>query len=144
MTEDRRAFIVHFPAKSGKTQFARRICQVRSDTYYLDLQAYFLEHPELPPIGDWDFEMLRKFLLGFNVLQSIIVVDNPDFLFNTWDREQKKEFLNWINRGLRSPNPTQKTFTFFLQDDPDILSANFDLNVHHEPRLLALNFFEVL
>ena len=144
MAEDRRAFLVHFSAKSGKTQFARRISQVRSDVYYLDLQSYFLENADLPPTGDCDVDTLKKLLLGLKVTQPVIVVDNPDFLFNTWDRSQKNEFLQWINKALRSPAHTQKTFAFFFQDDPVILSATFDKNAQHEPRILSLNSFDSL
>jgi hypothetical protein len=144
MAEDRRAFVVHFPARSGKTQYAQRISQLRRDIYYLDLQAYFLEHHELPPIVDCDVEVLKKLLLGLKVSQSVILVDNPDFLFNTWDKGEKNEFLRWVNRALRSPTHTQKTFVFFFQDDPDFLSLSFDANTHREPRLLPLNSFDAL
>jgi len=46
-TEDRRAFIVHNPARSGKTQFAREIANTRPDVFYLDLQQYFIDHPQV-------------------------------------------------------------------------------------------------
>ena len=144
MAEDRRAFVVHFPARSGKTQFARRIRQVRSDAHYLDLQAYFLENTELPSIGDCDADFLKKMLLGIKVARPVIIVDNSDFLFNTWDRKQKTDFFSWLNRALRSPNPTPKTFVFFIQDDSDILFVSFDTNTHREPRILPLNSFDSL
>jgi hypothetical protein len=142
MAEDRRAFVVHFPAKSGKTQFARRVSQVREDVYYLDLQSYFLEHTELTPIGDFDVEVFKKLLLGLTVNQPVIIVDNPDFLLNTWDKAQKNEFLKWLGQGLRSPNPTQKSFAFFMQDDPVLLSISVKENTYHEPRLFSLDVLD--
>jgi hypothetical protein len=144
MAEDRRAFIVHFPAIGGKTQFARRVCQLRADTYYLDLQANFLENHQLPPIADCDPTLLKKLLLGLKVPAPVVLVDNPDFLFNTWDTGQKSEFLNMVNRALRSPSITPKTFVFFFQDDSAILSARFEPNIHGEARILPLDFFDAL
>ena len=64
--EDRRAFVIHYPAKSGKTSFARRICETRNDARLLDLQRYFLEHPELPPVQQCDASMLDNLLLSLD------------------------------------------------------------------------------
>ena len=144
MAEDRRAFVVHFPARSGKTQYTQRVSQLRNDVYYIDLQTYFLEKKDLPPIEDCDVEVVKNLLLDLKVSQPVIIVDNPDFLFNTWGRNEKSEFLKWVNRALRSPTHTQKTFVFFFQDDPEFLSLSFDVNTHQEPRLLPLNFFDAL
>ena len=41
-----RACIIHAPAMSHKTELGRRIRDALG-AYLLDLQAYFLEHPEL-------------------------------------------------------------------------------------------------
>jgi hypothetical protein len=142
MAEDRRAFVIHHPAKSGKTRFAHRICELRSDVHYLDLQKYFLENENVPPVSDCDPDTIKKLLLQLKVSQPIIIVDNPDFLFNTWDQEEKLNFLSWLNRTLRSPAMTEKTFVVILQDDPALSSITFDKNFHREERLLPLNHFD--
>jgi len=140
-TEDRRAFIIHFPAKSGKTQFARRVQETWPDVYLLDLQAYFASQPDPPPIHRFDFQALRRLLLSLDVPQSVIVVDNPDFLFNTWHPEEKRALLNWVRVELRSPADTAKTFVFIIQDDDVLARADF-WNAYGEPRVIALNMFE--
>lgn len=141
--EDRRAFVVHYGAKTGKTRFARRVCETRGDAYLLDLLAYFLDHPELPPIQKCDFDVLKELLLKLNVAQDVILVDNADFLFNTWRREEKQRLLNWLQVQLRSPAVTRKTFVFFIQTD-DIIAAADLRNSANEPRVLPLNAFDAL
>lgn len=141
--EDRRAFIIHYHAKSGKTQFAHRICAIRQDVYLLDLQAYFLKHPELTHIGQFNFENLQYLLLALNVPQSVIIVDNTDFLFNTWEKRDKTDFTDWLRQQLRSPGVTDKTFIFMVQSDPFFESLRIT-NSYQEPRVLPLNAFEAL
>jgi len=141
--EDKRAVVIHYPAKSGKTLFARRICETRKDAYLLDLQRYFLDHPELLPIHKCDLTKLQGILLSINVSESVLVVDNPDFLFNTWDEGEKDAFLYWLRVQLRSPVVTEKTMVFIIQDDELLARADFR-NSHGEPRVLALNEFDAL
>lgn len=142
-TEDCRAFIIHFPPCRGKSAFARRLAETREDLYYLDLLAYFLEHPELPRVGKFDFKALSALLLKLAVPQPAILVDNLDFLLNTWKAEEKQALLAWIQNGLRSPAMTRKTFIFLIQDEGLISAAVFH-NTYHEPRVLALDLFEAV
>lgn len=142
MAEDRRAFVIHYPAKNGKTQFAIRISTSHPNIYYRDLQKYFLEKPDLPTISDCDPTFMKNMLLKIKVQQPIILVDNVDFLLNTWDKDEKKELFGWLNRTLRSPAMTEKTFGIILQDDPVLSSYSFDKNNYGEERSLPLNFFD--
>lgn len=141
--EDRRAFIIHYPARSGKTRFARRICETRQDACLLDLLVYFLDHPQLPPIQQCGVDALQGLLLGLDVPQSVVVVDNSDFLLNTWSAEEKRRLFNWLRVQLRSPAVTQKTFIFVIQTD-DIIAAADLRNSYHESRVLALHEFDAL
>ena len=141
--EDRRAFVIHYPAKSGKTSFARRICETRQDAYLLDLQHYFLEHPELPPIQRCGVTALKNLLLSLKRPERVLVVDNPDFLLNTWSNEEKVTFVNWLRVELRSPADTEKTLVFVIQSDDVIATADMR-NSYGEPRVLALNQFDAL
>lgn len=140
-TEDRRAFIVHYPAKSGKTQFAREICEQREDAHLLDLQAYFLQHPELSPIRRLDFTKFKDLLLSLDMREDVILVDNVDFLFNTWRKKDKEKFSNWLKHQLRTPGDTKKTFIFVFQTDPFIENIIL-VNSNQESRVLPMNEFE--
>jgi hypothetical protein len=141
--EDRRAFVIHYPAKSGKTSFARRICETRQDAYLLDLQGYFREHPELPAIQQCNPSVLKNLLLSLDRSERVLVVDNPDFLLNTWSKEEKRTLVHWLRYDLRSPVVTDVTFVLVIQTD-DIIANSDMFNSRDEPRVLALNQFDAL
>lgn len=141
--EDKRAFIVHYPAKSGKTSFAKRAAAQRAGIYYLDLQQAFLKQPDLPKITQCGFGFLKEYLLGLQVTEEFILIDNPDFLFNTWKSEDKQALLHWMKVQLRSPGVTEKTFAFFIQSDEILATAQFN-NSSGQPRILPLNEFEAI
>lgn len=141
--EDRRAFIVHAPACAGKSAFARKVQVARQDAYLLDLQKTFLQSDDLPPIQTFGDKMLRSLLLNLTVTASIILVDNMDFLWNTWRSDDRKNFLNWIGVQLRSPAVTTKTFVFFLQSDPQLQTMPLPDSKRHS-RVHALSEFSAL
>lgn len=142
-TEDRRAFIIHAPAVNGKTYFARRIVEMRQDAYLFDLQKYFLENPGLPPVHHVGLDELLEMLLKVETDKSVIVVDHADFLFNTWNREKKEQYVNFIRRQLRSPRDTIKTFIFMMQSNSQMSTTQFQ-NSHGEARILKLSEFDAL
>lgn len=142
-SEDKRAFIIHYPANSGKTGFARRAADLRPGIHYLDLQGTFLNHPNLPPIPQCGFVFLKDFLLGLQIPEEFVIVDNLDFLINTWKLEEKQALLYWIKVQLRSPGITEKTFIFIIQSDELLATAQFK-NSSGQPRVLPLNEFEAI
>lgn len=142
MAEDRRAFIVHYPAATGKTAFAKRISETRSDTYLFDFQQYWLDHSELSPEA-LNFEAFKGVLLSIIVPEPVVLVDNLDILFNIWRDKDKDAFLHWIRIGLRSPRDTDKTFVFMLQTDSAFVNADIK-NSQSESRVLSLDAFDAL
>ena len=142
-SEDKRAFIVHYPAKSGKTAFAKGAAAQRANIHYLDLQETFLQRSDLPRINQCGFDFFKEFLRGLQVAKEFILIDNPDFLFNTWKTQEKQDFLHWLIGQLRSPGDTDKTFIFFIQSDETLSVAQFN-NSCGQPRVLPLNEFEVI
>ena len=141
--EDRRAFIIHATPVSGKTYFAKRIVETRTDAFLFDLQKYFLENPGLPPVHQVGADELRDILLKVETDKNVIVVDHPDFIFNTWSRQEKKGFVNFIQVQLRSPRDTLKTYVFVMQSDSQMTQAQFH-NSYREPRVVKLSEFNAL
>jgi len=142
-SEDKRAFIVQYPAKSGKTSFAKRAAAKRAGIFYLDLQEAFLKQPDLPKMTQCGFDFLKEYLLGLQVKEEFVLIDNPDFLFNIWKTEDKQALLHWMKVQLRSPSVTEKTFAFFIQSDEILATAQFN-NSCGQPRILPLNEFEAI
>ena len=138
-----RACIIHAPAMSHKTELGRRIRDALG-AYLLDLQAYFLEHPELAErIDRFRPGDLEKLLLKLDVSESIVVVDNVDFLLNTWTRRHLEEFVAMVDLRLKSPGVTDKTFVFMVQSNPVILKHEVT-NTRGRPRILPRDAFYAL
>ena len=138
-----RACIIHAPAMSHKTELGRRIRDALG-AYQLDLQAYFLEHPELAErIDRFRPGDLEKLLLKLDVSESIVVVDNVDFLLNTWTRRHLEEFVAMVDLRLKSPGVTDKTFVFMVQSNPVILKHEVT-NTRSQPRILPCDAFYAL
>lgn len=142
-TESYRAVVIYGPAMSGKTQLARRMRDLL-DAYLLDLQAHFLNDPDLcARIDRYRPRDLEALLLGLDVPQSLVVVDNPDFLINTWTSRHKGEFVAMVEHRLRSPGVTGKTFVFLIQTDPAI-TRHRPTNTRGQPRILPMDAFYAL
>ncbi len=143
-TQDKRAFIIHYQAMGGKTRFARRACQLRADLYYLDLLEHFHAHPDLPPLRSFDLKALQGLLLRLPCPPETyaVLVDQADFLFNTWSTSEKNLLIDWLRNSLRSPSVTEKTFVFFIQTDGVLSAAS--LSNARGSRVLALPEFDAL
>jgi hypothetical protein len=142
-SEDKRSFIIHFPAITGKTTFAKKAASLLPDIHYLDLQKLFVSTKDFPLLKECGVDFLKNFLINLGSPEDVVLIDNPDFLLNTWSTSQKKSFIQWIKLQLRSPSITNKTFIFMIQSDDVLTNANFN-NSHGQPRVLALNEFEAL
>ena len=138
-----RAFVIHAPAMAGKTDLARSMERILG-TYLLDLQELFLSNPELSARIDRfrprDFESL---LLGLEVPQNVVVVDNFDFLLAVWTSQMKREFMDMVDLRLKSPDTTSKTFVFLIQDDPVIMNYPFTLT-QRQQRVFPLQAIKAL
>ncbi|MGA9350779.1 MAG: hypothetical protein WBW48_18515 [Anaerolineae bacterium] len=142
-TESYRAFIIHGPAMSGKTRLAQRMVDVLG-AYVLDLQAHFVAHRDLcARIDRYRPRDLERLLLALDVPESLVVVDNLDFLLNTWSPHHKRELVAMIDRRLRSPRDTDKTFAFLIQTDPVIVRHELT-NTRGQPRILPIDAFYAL
>lgn len=142
-TESYRAFIIHGPAMSGKTRLARRMRDVLG-AYVLDLQAHFVAHPDLcARIDRYRPRDLERLLLALDVPESLVVVDNLDFLLNTWSPRHKREFVAMVDQRLRSPGVTDETFAFLIQTDPLIVRHKFT-NTRGQLRILPIDAFYAL
>jgi hypothetical protein len=142
-TERYRAFIIHGPAMSGKTRLAGRLGD-ELDAYVLDLQTYFVDRPDLGArIDRFRPRDLERLLLSLDVPQSLVAVDNPDFLINTWTPRHKREFVAMVDRRLHSPTVTDKTFVFLIQTDAQIVRHELT-NTRGQPRMLPIDAFYAL
>ena len=138
-----RAFIIHAGAMEGKTALAQRMRDVLG-AHLLNLQAYFLTHSELAEAIDrFRPDDLRELLLHIDVPENVIVVDNMDFLLNTWSDRHLKAIVDMVDLGLKSPDTTDKTFVLMMQTAPVLLRRRLT-NSRRQPRIFHRDAFYAL
>ena len=145
--EDRQAFIIHFPALSGKTQFIKKACQAIPGMHYVDLLEHTLADTNLSSTERIEVNGFMDLILEIDKSlpdqTKALVIDQGDFMFNTWDADEKQEFLHWLRVPLRTPSVAKRTFIFVIQTDGILSSAKLD-NTRSQSRILALNEFDAL
>ena len=145
--EDRQAFIVHYPALSGKTRFIEKACQVILGLHYVNWLEYILAKPALTSLEKINPSQFEKELLEIDKSLgdelSAVMIDQGDAMFNTWDADEKQEFLHWLRVPLRTPGLVNRTFVFIIQTD-GVLSSAVLTNTLNQSRILALNELDAL
>ena len=145
--EDRQAFIIHYPALRGKTQFIHKACQVIPRLHYVDWLEFVLSNPGFSSLEKIDLIKFQQMLLDLDKSLpeniSALVIDQGDFMFNTWDADEKQEFMHWLRISLRTPSVAKRTFIFMIQTDGQ-LSVAVLTNAQNQSRILALSEFDAL
>ena len=132
--ESFRGFFIVGRANSGKSRFARKVSE-QAPGYYLNLLELFLKRSDLAEnIDTFRPEHLERLLLEMEIA-SLIIVDDIDFLLNTWTNRTKDEFVNRFLR-LRS-GVTDKIFCFVAQEDDVFEKVEFR-NTMGQSRILNL------
>ena len=123
-----RVVFLHGPAQSGKTRFAKTLAR-ELGAEYLNLLVEFLSDASL-------VEQIDRFSPGdlvdhclTNAASDIIVVDDLDFLINTWTDDSKREFLSLVE--TLSVGQTNKLIFFVAQTDSGI-------TLNHDPKSRVL------
>lgn len=94
-----RAAIIHTsPEKSpALTDFCKKFCQQKGGKY-LDLLEFFIQSPTLSEAIDrFSPENLRMLLIEQSRGETLLVLDRPDFLLDTWRNSERQDFYRLIN-----------------------------------------------
>lgn len=136
-TEQYRTLMVMGPANCGKTKFAKLVAEKLGNAKYVDMLQLFVNDEELSKSVDtFEVSRLKKYLLALKADEPVIIIDNIDFIVNTWSEREKGEFLNFVDK-LRN-NETKKTFVFFIQEE-DVFGSKLIINSRKENRILRFN-----
>lgn len=140
--EDRQAIVVHGPALSGKTKFVNQLINLNENIFLIDFLSSYIQNPD-PPIHLMGFSAFKEYLLSLEIPDKykIVVIDQLDFLFNTWDRSEKEKFIQWLRTGLRSPSVVKQVYVFFIQTD-DIINKSKLINSLGQNRIIGLEALE--
>lgn len=114
-TERYRAVLVTGPAGCGKSAYAKKLANALS-ARYLDLLNEFVGDGELSSkIDTFDRQKLFDLLKLKAQGEKTIILDNPDFLINTWGDRSRREFCEWLGKLDSVQFPT--VLCVFAQDD---------------------------
>lgn len=136
-----RAFIVHGPARKGKTTFARKLADV-SGGAYIDVLATVAADPALAADVDLlDANFLKRLALEAAAQGAgVIVVDEFDFLMPVWNGDLA--LLVEIARKL-SVSDTQAVIGFVMHTVSALETTTLE-NSKHQSRVLRLDEIQAL
>lgn len=122
-TERYRAVLVTGSAGCGKSDYAKKLADALS-ARYLDLLNEFVEDGELSArIDTFDRQKLFDLLKLKAQGEKILILDNPDFLINTWGDRTRREFCEWLGKldGIQYPT----VLCIFAQDDEAFADVSY-------------------
>lgn len=122
-TERYRAMLITGSPGCGKTKYAKRLAEVLS-ARYLDLLNVFVGDSELSSkIDTFDQQKLLALLKHKANGEKILILDNLDFLINTWGDRSRREFCEWLGKLDSIQYPT--VLCIFVQDDEAFMEMNY-------------------
>lgn len=128
-------FVIYSLPMTGKSTFAKKISK-EYDGYYLDvlseLKDNFTVSTELDTFYPNDF---FQWIAKCGNEKKFVIVDNIDFLINTWREEQEEIFLNLIEK-----EQSNIIYCFILQERKFLLKRKIT-SLSGKNRII--NLFEI-
>ena len=127
--ERRRTFIVHSEPASGKSGHAKQFTRNLGGKY-LDLLERFGKYEKLKNyIDTFDIEALEALLIKEAKGMNLLVVDNMEFLLNTWDENGYNLLFHLLRQTWDSFKPSyQATLGVFLTTNRKIMDLELNTN----------------
>ncbi len=119
LKERYKTFGLFGPAMSGKSELAKKLAD-KTGAVYMDLLAEFVSNSDLRSnIDTFEPQDLKDYLRRVAFNGRLIIVDNIDFLINTWNNLSKEHFLNFIDK-----DEYMMAYCFILQESKFIRESN--------------------
>ena len=122
LNERYKHFIIYGPPKIGKTKLGKRIAALMNGKY-LDLLALFLANDNFAAQIDV-FGPQRLIELIQNEVASFIVIDQLDFLLNTWDDTQFRELMVYVDQNQSKTCCALIMHNYRLLEKEDMIKPN--------------------
>lgn len=125
--ERHRIFIVHSDPASGKSKYARQFAK-DSGSKYLDLLERFGKDERLKSqIDIFGVKDLKALLIEEAKGTNLLIVDNVEFLLNTWDEDRYDLLFGLLHRNWDSFKPSyQATLGVFLTTNRKIMDLELN------------------
>ena len=128
-------FIVYGPACKGKTKAAKKLVD-KTGAIYMDLLDDFVDDSRLKDMIDtFDLQDFKKYLKNKDNVGSLLIIDNMDFLLNTWDESQWETFLKFVEW-----DEVTCVYGFIMQDRKGLADADF---INSQGQKRAINIFDM-
>lgn len=129
-------FIIYSLPMTGRTTFGKRLSE-EFDGYYLDVLSELKDNVEISKEIDTFYpDDFFKWIVKYENEKKFIVVDNIDFLINTWTEEQEEIFLNFIEKDQ------SKIVYLFLIQERKFLFKRSITNILGNNRII--NLFDII
>ncbi|KOA18752.1 hypothetical protein CLHOM_30360 [Clostridium homopropionicum DSM 5847] len=110
LNERYKNFLIHGPALSGKTELARRICE-KYQCKYISLLELLINNKEAKDnIDIFGPSRLIQYIKDITENDKLMVVDQIDFLINTWTDSEVRDFMVFIDK-----NQSESCYIFVMQ-----------------------------
>lgn len=103
-------FIIHGPALSGKTELAIKVAKEFDGKYFSLLESLIQEADLKSNIDLFGPTKLLEFIKGKSESERLVIVDQIDFLINTWSEGQVRELMTFIDM-----NQSEVCYIFVMQ-----------------------------
>lgn len=138
-SERYRSLLILAEPFQNKAQKAQRLAR-KIDGQYFNMLRYFENSVELcTRIDRFRLNDLEELLLTHSFSKEIVVVDELDFLLDTWADRKREGFVNLLMaRRLDTFERGANLFVFFALDDPH-LRQNEIKNTRNDARIRKLS-----
>jgi len=143
--ERKRCFIVYGDPMTGKSRFARKMCDHLGAVYINLLNEFAADAWLKAHIDTFTPEQLKGYLIAHPACGQLAVVDDMDFLWFTWPERDRRKFLNMVAQLSRELHPDgtpdrflHTFFGFFLQSDYLVRTAHI-LDQDGRSRVVSLS-----
>jgi adenylate kinase family enzyme len=128
-------FIIYGPPNHGKTKLAKELA-ASSNMKYIDLLGIFTNDEKMKSEIDL-FNPQKLFTLLQCESEKLVVIDQMDFLINTWDDTQFRELLVFIDQNQ------SKTCYVFIMHNYRILEKEKSVKQNDRGHERILNIYNM-
>ena len=142
--ERHRTFIVHSDPVSGKSNYARQFAKDSGGKYLDLLERFGKDERPKKQIDTFDVKYLETLLVEEAKGTNLLIIDNVEFLLNTWDKDGYDLLFHLLRRIWDSfKSSYQATLGVFLTTNRKVMDLELNMSTG-ETRLFPLKRLESL
>lgn len=137
MQERYKHFIIYGPPLYGKTQLVKKIASDFGGLYVDLLKDFYDDHKKKENIDTFGPNKLIDYTRKIFSEETVVIVDQMDFLLNTWDDLQFREFLVFVDQNQSD------ACCIFIMHNYRIFERGEPIKVNDKGKSRLINMFNV-